>query len=60
MWMEIKWKNGRMTKVPLRDDIDGVVFNQATLGQLTHLYTVYLQSETTTFDNMADEIEIKE
>lgn len=60
MWMEIKWKNGRMTKVPLRDDIDGVVFNQATLGQQTHLYTVYLQSETTTFDNMADEIEIKE
>ena len=60
MWMEIKWKNGRTTKIPLRDDIDGVVFKQATAGQLTHLYTVYLQSETTTFDNMADNIEIKE
>ena len=59
MWMEIKWKNGRTTKIPLRDDIDGVVFKQATVGQLTHLYTVYLQSETTTFDNMADDIEVK-
>lgn len=60
MWMEIKWKNGRITKVPLRDDIDGVTFKGATLGQLTNLYTVYLQSGTTKFDNMADDIEIKE
>ena len=59
MWMEIKWKNGRTTIVPLRADIDGVDFELATLGQPTNLYTVYLQSGVTKFSNMADDIEIK-
>lgn len=60
MWMEIKWKNGRTTKVPLRDDIDGVDFDAASITQNTKQYTVYLQSGTTKFANMADIIEVKE
>ena len=60
MWMEIKWKNGRTTKVPLRDDIDGVDFDGTSIIQNTKQYTVYLQSGTTKFDNMADIIEVKE
>lgn len=60
MWMEIKWKNGRKTVVPLRADIDGVDFVGAGESiSRTSLYTVYLQSGTTKFDNMADDIEIK-
>ena len=60
MWMEIKWKNGRITKVPLRNDIDGVDFDGVSLTQNTKQYTVYLQSGTTKFANMADIIEVKE
>jgi hypothetical protein len=59
MWMEIKWKNGRTTKVPLRNDIDGVDFDAASITQNTKQYTVYLQSGTTKFANMADIIEVK-
>ena len=59
MWMEIKWKNGRTTKIPLRNDIDGVEFEAASITQNTKQYTVYLQSGTTKFANMADIIEIK-
>ena len=60
MWMEIKWKNGRKTVVPLRADIDGVDFVGAAESiSRTSLYTVYLQSGVTEFDNMADDIIIK-
>ena len=58
MWMEIKWKNGRITKIPLREDIDGVEFGSSPHNGTAKLYTVYLRSETTTFENMADELEI--
>ncbi len=60
MWMEIKWKNGRITKVPLRNDLNCVQFEGNPLGENTSQYTVYLKSNTTKFKNMADEIEIKE
>ncbi len=59
MWMEIKWKNGRMTKIPLRDDIDGVEFESSSILQNTKQWTVYLQSGTTKFSNMADVLEVK-
>ena len=59
MWMEIKWQNGRMTKIPLRDDIDGVEFESSSIIQNTKQWTVYLQSGTTKFANMADILEVK-
>lgn len=59
MWMEIKWKNGRTTKIPLRNDIDGVEFESASILQNTKQWTVYLQSGTTKFNNMADILEVK-
>ena len=59
MWMEIKWQNGRMTKIPLRNDIDGVEFESASILQNTKQWTVYLQSGTTKFANMADILEVK-
>lgn len=59
MWMEIKWKNGRITKVPLRADIDGVDLGNSPHNATVKQYTVYLHSDTSKFMNMADEIEIK-
>lgn len=59
MWMEIKWKNGRKTKVPLRADIDGVDFESADITGNTKQWTVYFQSGTTKFENMADILEVK-
>lgn len=60
MWMEIKWKNGRTTKVPLRADVDGVELGNSPHNATVNQYTVHLHSATSKFKNMADEIEIKE
>ena len=59
MCLEIKWKNGRITKIPLRADIDGVELGKNPHDHRVRQYTVYLRSGTTTFDNMADDIEVK-
>ena len=48
-----------MTKIPLRDDIDGVEFESSSILQNTKQWTVYLQSGTTKFSNMADVLEVK-
>ena len=60
MCLEIVWKNGRVTKVPLRADIDGVELGKNPHDSRVRQYTVYFQSGTTTFDNMADVIELKQ
>lgn len=59
MCLEIKWKNGRITKIPLRADIDGVELGKNPHDHRVRQYTVYLRSGVTTFDNMADDIEVK-
>ena len=63
MWMEIHWKNGRTTMVPLLDEGTGVKFDQPDIwGHNTYRYTVYFDSEATSdhFDNLADIIRLKE
>ncbi len=63
MWMEIQWKNGRTTVVPLLDEGTGVKFDMPDIwGHNTYRYTVYFDSEATSdhFDNMADILKLKE
>lgn len=63
MWMEIQWKNGRTTIVPLLDEGTGVKFDMPDIwGHNTYRYTVYFDSEATSdhFDNMADIIKLKD
>ena len=63
MWMEIEWKNGRTTMVPLLDAGSGVKFEQPDiLGQKTFLYTVYFESGATSlhFENLADILKLKD
>ena len=63
MWMEIQWKNGRTTVVPLLDEGHGVKFDQPDiLGHNTYRYTVYFDSEADSdhFDNIADILKLKD
>ena len=62
MWMEIQWKNGRTTMVPLLDEGTGVKFDMPGWGLNTYRYTVYFDSEATSdhFDNLADIIRLKD
>lgn len=63
MWMEIQWKNGRTTVVPLLDEGTGVKFDMPDIwGHNTYRYTVYFDSEATSdhFDNLADILKLKE
>lgn len=63
MWMEIQWKNGRTTMVPLLDEGHGVKFDQPDIwGHNTYRYTVYFDSEANSdhFDNLADILKLKE
>ena len=60
MWMEIKWKNGRTSKVPLVTDgsIDGVEYEQHS-SPFPCEYTITFKSKTWSYDNIADIIELK-
>ena len=59
MWMEIKWKNGRTTKVPLVSDnkCSGVHHERTTM---LDYYTVTLHSKSSIYENIADKIQIKD
>ena len=58
-WMEIKWRNGRVTKVPLLNtDGNGVDFEP--YPNKPYEYTIKLKSGTTKYDHIADIIELKE
>ncbi|MCR4916042.1 MAG: hypothetical protein K6A96_09845 [Prevotella sp.] len=59
MWMEIDWRNGRKTKVPLLTDhsSNGVEFVIST--NKPYRYIVKLKSGTTRYENIADIIELK-
>ncbi len=54
MWMEIKWRNGRTSKVPLvgKNDEPGVEYELGT-------YIVKFKSGTFSYNNMADIIHLK-
>ena len=66
MWLNIRWKNGRTTRVPLRhgDGIkgNGVQFNDdfldGTFRPWVSYYTITFQSSSTKDENMADIIQI--
>ena len=60
IWMEIKWKNGRTSKVPLVTDgsIDGVEYDQHS-SPFPCEYTITFKSKTWSYDNIADIIELK-
>lgn len=60
IWMEIKWKNGRTSKVPLVTDksISGVEYEQHS-PPFPCEYTITFKSKTWSYDNMADIIELK-
>lgn len=66
MWMEITWKNGRRSVVPLLDAPCGVKFEQPIFeafgGMNTYRYTVTFNSAATTdhFDNLADILTLEE
>jgi len=53
IWMEIKWKNGRTSKIPLlgKNQEKGVTFQNRR-------YTVHFKSGTTKYENIADIIEL--
>ena len=56
MWMEIKWLNGRTSKVPLvgKNDEPGVSYDP-----LHRRYTVHFKSGTTKYEHIADIIHLK-
>ena len=60
MWMEIKWKNGRTSKVPLVTDksISGVEYEQHS-PPTPCKYTITFKSGTYKYENIADIIELK-
>jgi len=63
MWMEITWKNGRTSTIPLLDAGDAVKFELPDIfGHNTYRYTVYFDSEATSdhFENLADILTLKE
>ena len=60
MWMEIVWRNGRKSKIPLLTDgssngVDFVISNRNP-----YRYIVRLKSGTTRYENIADVIELKD
>ena len=60
MWMEIVWRNGRKSKIPLLTDgssngVDFVISNRDP-----YRYIVRLKSGTTRYENIADVIELKD
>ena len=63
MWMAIKWKNGRVSTVPLLDK-GSVKFDQPNFifGRKTYQYTVTFQSKAgyNHADNMADILQLKD
>ena len=55
LWMEIKWKNGRTSKIPLVGKNDEIGVNYSSLNKR---YTVHFKSETTKYKNIADIIQL--
>lgn len=55
LWMEIKWKNGRTSKIPLVGKNEEIGVNYSPLD---HRYTVHFKSETTKYKNIADIIQL--
>ena len=55
LWMEIKWKNGRTSKIPLVGKNQEIGVNYSTLDRR---YTVHFKSETTKYHNIADIIHL--
>lgn len=55
LWMEIKWKNGRTSKIPLVGKNQEIGVNYSTLDRR---YTVHFKSETTKYKNIADIIQL--
>jgi hypothetical protein len=55
LWMEIKWKNGRTSKIPLVGKNEEIGVNYSTLDRR---YTVHFKSETTKYKNIADVIQL--
>lgn len=56
-WMEIYWKNGRVTKLPLLDT-DGVNFHVSTSSPSLFTITFYSHSADGAYKNIADIIEL--
>jgi hypothetical protein len=56
IWMEIKWKNGRTSRIPLlgKNEEEGV--NYTSLPNKR--YTVHFHSGTTKYENIADVIHL--
>ncbi|MBR4829278.1 MAG: hypothetical protein IKZ92_05705 [Muribaculaceae bacterium] len=55
LWMEIKWKNGRTSKIPLVGKNEEVGVNYSSLDRR---YTVHFKSGSTKYKNIADIIQL--
>lgn len=55
LWMEIKWKNGRTSKIPLVGKNNEIGVNYSVL---LRRYTIHFKSETTKYENIADIIHL--
>ena len=55
LWMEIKWKNGRTSKIPLVGKNEEIGVNYSSLDRR---YTVHFKSGSTKYKNIADIIQL--
>lgn len=61
LWMEIKWKNGRISKVPLLNRKNRTSGVELVISPTQpYKYVIRFKSGTTRYENLADIIELKE